>query len=368
MLKKELISRLKTNVYTHTLFKTTEARVDAIEMLQARGYYFAQNVLDDIDSEHDFNRYPVLAIQKISDDDNAQTEVDVEDVYCFALLSRDYDFTLDYVEMNNVDFMSNLSQIKIYTIYGEKYKESKMFEKVYVEVKNGFAINVDIQNAIDGFEYLGYEIYTFDKENLYARKYDHLFKKYVFIGSIDAMTYILNKAGKNFTHLDYPKSLAKYIERKIIKQTKKEFIDQFQIDNEPKFIKPVRTKLFDGVIFKDMAQMGYLRDVDDNEEIYVSDIIEILSEYRLFVHKGKVIYSANYSGDWSLNVKWTIAQLFASNYKDKPIAFCIDVAILENKRVEIMEISDFWAIAGYGLYCEDYASMLKDRYWEIIND
>jgi len=241
-------------------------------------------------------------------------------------------------------------------------------EKVYVQTKNGLAINVDIQNAIDGFEYLGYEIKQYTKEDLYAGKYDHLFSKYVFVGSIDCMLWIFKKAGKNFIDLDYPKEMFQLISRKIVVKTKKEFIDQFKIDNEPKFIKPVQTKVFDGIIFGAIHQESYLHDVNDNELLYVSDLINILSEYRIYVHNGQMIYSANYAGDFWKTPSYALTQMYLSSWENKPVAFAIDVALLSNYKTEIIEISDFWAIGGYGLYSEDYAEMLRDRYWEIIND
>jgi len=31
-------------------------------------------------------------------------------------------------------------------------------KKIYAQLKNGLPINIDVQNAIDGFEYLGYDV------------------------------------------------------------------------------------------------------------------------------------------------------------------------------------------------------------------
>ena len=33
--------------------------------------------------------------------------------------------------------------------------------KIFAQLKNGLPINVDVQNAIDGFEYLGYDVVGF---------------------------------------------------------------------------------------------------------------------------------------------------------------------------------------------------------------
>ena len=80
-------------------------------------------------------------------------------------------------------------------------------EKVYVHVKNGFPINEDVQKAIDGFEYLGYEAIPVTMEKMLAGDLDNLAKIYPVVGSIDFMTRLFNMLGKLPEPIDYPEEI-----------------------------------------------------------------------------------------------------------------------------------------------------------------
>ena len=54
-------------------------------------------------------------------------------------------------------------------------------------------------------------------------------------------------------------------------------------------------------------------------------------------------------------------------YKEQPISYTVDVAILKDGSMTVIEFNDFWAIGSYGLYCINYAQMLLDRYCEIVS-
>jgi len=233
-------------------------------------------------------------------------------------------------------------------------------KKMYYEEKNGRPINVDIQNAIDGAEYNNYEVIPFTFQDVLCGNYDREVQANLFVGSINTMSFIFSKIGFK-QNLDLPEELFPFISRKISIMKCSE-----AIKNKNIFIKPVKTKLFDGVVFSENGQKSYFRDYMD-EECYVSELIEIISEYRVFVSDSRIIYSANYSGDFMKNINYGYVKALVLNMKHKPISFTIDVALLKNGKSELIEINDFWSIGGYGLYCEDYFKMLKNRYFEILN-
>ena len=99
-----------------------------------------------------------------------------------------------------------------------------------------------------------------------------------------------------------------------------------------------------------------------------SEVIDILSEYRVFVNNAKIIHSSNYLGDFTKNIDYTYVENLISKIKYKPISFTLDVALLKDGTSELIEMNDFWSIGSYGLYCEDYFKMLNDRYFEILSN
>ncbi|MFW5847463.1 MAG: ATP-grasp domain-containing protein [bacterium] len=241
-------------------------------------------------------------------------------------------------------------------------------KKVYVEIKNGIPINVDIQNAIDGFEYLGYEPIGFTKEDVYVGKLNLIALHNPVVGSIDGMKAIFRDIKKMPDNIDFPSFLftGNFIDRDLTKMKLNDFIKKFKQNNEPKFIKPVLTKLFDGALISKLQHLNYLNNFD-NPLVWVSDPIHIISEYRIYVHNNHMVYSSNYNGDFKVIPDYDYIETLIKNYQDAPVAYTIDVGILNNGKTTVIEFNDFWAIGSYGLYCMNYAEMLNDRYTEIIN-
>lgn len=239
-------------------------------------------------------------------------------------------------------------------------------KKVYIELKNGLPVNVDIQNAIDGFIYLGYEPVGFTKEQIINRTFDYRAENNPFVGSIDTMTILFNNLGKYPEPIDFPESIIKtgLLNREITKMKLNDFIEDFKINKNPRFIKPLQTKLFDGTVIINETQLNYLN--FDNCDVFVSKPIDIISEHRIYIHNKKAIYSCNYSGDFRINPYFDYVDLLIENYQDQPVAYTIDIAILRDKSITVVEFNDFWSIGSYGLFSEDYAKMLLDRYNQII--
>jgi hypothetical protein len=244
-------------------------------------------------------------------------------------------------------------------------------KKVYVQIKNGFPINADIQSAVDGFEYLGFDAIGFRIEEILAGKFDNIAKLNPFVGSIDCMTALFKRINVYPIPIDFPKEIldSGLISRKIQILNIDDAIANFKRTLIPVFIKPVQTKLFDGILVEDIKYLNYFKGFEGTDVI-VSNKLDILSEYRVYIHNGKMVYSANYAGDFELIPNYDYVRQVIASYASAPIAYTVDVAVVKDKDYiynDIIEVNDFWAIGNYGLKCWDYAQMLLDRYFEIIN-
>lgn len=240
-------------------------------------------------------------------------------------------------------------------------------KKVYVQLKNGLPINVDIQNAIDGFEYLGYDIIGFTIEDIMSGKMDYKAKSNPFVGSIDGMTMLFKNINKYPIPIDFPNSIISsgLLNREIVTMKLNDFIDAFKRTQKSMFVKPVQTKMFDGILISKEEDLSFLR--LENCDVLVCEPIEILSEHRVYVHNKKAIYSCNYSGDFKLTPDFNYVDKLIESYKEQSCAYTIDVAILKDFSMTVIEFNDFWAIDSYGLYCINYVKMLLDRYCEIVS-
>lgn len=241
-------------------------------------------------------------------------------------------------------------------------------KKVFVQTKNGLAINADIQNAIDGFEYLGYDIKCITLENIFSGTMDYAAQNNPFVCSIDGMRKILFNIKKTPAPMDFPKEIveSELVGRVVLKMFLHEAMNKFETTGVPLFVKPVVTKIFDGILLTKKEDLNYFGLMSINPEVYISEKINIVSEHRVYVHHGKMVHCCCYDGDFKLSPDYTYIDKMISVYKSAPVAYTIDVAILDDGRNVLMEINDFWAIGSYGLKSWDYAQMLADRYNEII--
>lgn len=239
--------------------------------------------------------------------------------------------------------------------------------RVYYEVKNNLPINSDIQKAIDGFEFLGFDLFQFSKHELLMAqdKWFPYFSRNIFVASIDTTQLIFNILKKYPQDIDYPNFLFEQnlLSRKIDVST----VDLFKRDyaGEKCFVKPVKTKSFDGLPIHSKEHLKFLDSVPD-QCVYVSEHIDIISEWRCYVQNSKLIHTSNYSGDFKIAPDYRYVEKLIELYTDSPCCYTIDVCITKDGITDVVEFNDFWAIGSYGLNAEVYANMLKQRYLEIV--
>lgn len=79
----------------------------------------------------------------------------------------------------------------------------------------------------------------------------------------------------------------------------------------------------------------------------ISDLIDIESEWRAFVHGGRLVGLQNYSGEFDVFPDVNKIKAMIRAYKTQPIAYTLDVAITNNDTV-IIEVHDFFSCGLYG--------------------
>lgn len=220
--------------------------------------------------------------------------------------------------------------------------------------------SVDCSIAFHGFEDLNYEIVLSKQWLIFDKKNFEQFE--VCVGGVDICRFALNKMGiKNYDIPCYPLELMPYLYRNI-QIIKAKHLYKL---NEIKFIKPVRPKRFQAFLTNDDNKLMSIMDLDDNEEIYVSDIVNFESEWRVYVENNEIKLICNYNGDPTLfpNVK-TIREMIKS--WSGPCCYALDVGELCGK-TSLVEFNDFYSLGNYGLFPKNYVQMLTRRWKELKN-
>lgn len=99
----------------------------------------------------------------------------------------------------------------------------------------------------------------------------------------------------------------------------------------------------------------------------ISDLVNIESEYRAFVYKGKLVGLKNYVGDFTLFPHIGTIEAMIESFTNAPVAYTLDIGILEDKGTAIIEVHDFFSCGLYGWNdVRIYPQMLRDWYVEYL--
>lgn len=204
-----------------------------------------------------------------------------------------------------------------------------------------------------------YRLTTF--EEVQSGKFNLMIKNNLFIGSVEFMREVFSKIGK----YDIRVPMNSNREHKVI--TLGEAIDIAK-SGQKIFVKPFEIKLFTGMVLGEMGQFN-VGDVPNDTLVMSYDVFPspIRSEFRCYIHEGRVVDIKNYSGDlYCVPDKTYLEDIIKQNRDIFPVAYTIDIGVLESGENVVVEYNDMWAIGNYGIPNYDYFRLLNQRYFEIV--
>lgn len=199
-------------------------------------------------------------------------------------------------------------------------------------------------------------------EDLLSGRLDLCLRTDVMVGSVEFMMEVWRRLEVS---PDVPMNSTTPAEIKTMAQVR-----QAVADGHKMFAKPIKPKMYDmsGTVFSPEFPNQYSSVPDDAEVLtYPAFPHRIVSEWRCYVHNGRVEYAANYSGDIRVSLDWYAVDsaMRTAASCGFPCAYTADFAVLEDGSTEVVEFNDFWAIGNYGMDNHTYLRMLKERYVEI---
>ena len=233
--------------------------------------------------------------------------------------------------------------------------------KVYIQTdSNGDYYNVNAFIASVGFKSLGFEIFKYvDAKNVEENERDS-----IFVGGVGMVRKRLEILGINKgNEIEYPEELSEFLNRKVWKSTLNQIISDGQTGI---FIKPVETKLFQGKVinqFKDLIGLKYENEV----EIWCSEIINVVTEWRCFVRYEQLFDVRYYKGNWDSQLNLEIIRSAIKKYKNQPKSYCLDFGVDNNGKHYLIEVNDGHSLGTYGMGAISYAKFLSARWSELTN-
>jgi hypothetical protein len=224
--------------------------------------------------------------------------------------------------------------------------------------------NQNLSCAHEGFRNLGAETHLiYNQNDIYKIK--DFGKDVVMCGFIEDVCLALKTINvEKPKAIDYPESLKSFLKREIKETT----IGELKKLNNPYFIKPKQHKLFTGFVYDGSEKRKRLIvDQPDNTEIYFSEPINIVSEYRTFVLNNEIQDVKRYCGDWSVAPNKHFVDNIISSYEDCPVAYTADIGVLSNGENILIEVNDGFSFGSYGLNPIIYAKMLHARWNQMVS-
>ncbi|MGM0710309.1 ATP-grasp domain-containing protein [Brevibacillus parabrevis] len=235
--------------------------------------------------------------------------------------------------------------------------------RAYIQAnKNGEFYNVNAFIAFEGFTSLGWEIAKFRDIN--EVKEDN--PEDIVVGGIGNVRRRLEMLGieRNRGEIDYPDSLSHYFGRKIWTTTIQQLLENKQDWNV--FVKPKDiTKKFAGKVIKEYKDFIGLIEQDKDTNIWCSEIVDFVTEWRCFIRYGEILDVRQYKGAWDSKLDLDVIKSAVNDFVDAPASYGLDFGIDRDGNMKLVEVNDGHSLGTYGIAPVNYAKFLSARWSEL---
>jgi hypothetical protein len=106
----------------------------------------------------------------------------------------------------------------------------------------------------------------------------------------------------------------------------------------------------------------YVSDKLPADNLQISDVVEIESEWRGFVFRGKLVGLQNYGGDFTCFPNIEPIQSMIAAFNSAPVAYTLDVGVNGDGTFAI-EVHDFFSCGLYGFADKGILPMMFSQWW-----
>ncbi len=220
-----------------------------------------------------------------------------------------------------------------------------------------------------GFTALGYAPRRFVRRELSALP---LAPEIVVVGGVDCLHAAWEHIGVRVPeHFSAPAVLTPFLGRKSWRTTEAELAEAAQF---PVFVKPYTdNKAFNGQVVRSAEELAALLclcpglpAMDSEAPLLAQEPVNFVSEWRVFVLRGRAVGVANYRGDLLTFPASGIVRATLGAYTNAPTGYSADFGITDAGRTVLVEVNDGYALGFMGGMSETrYAELLLARWNEI---
>lgn len=237
-----------------------------------------------------------------------------------------------------------------------------MIPRVFVHFKDGVPASRNLYDCWNGFRMRGHPVEPFEDPELGDVT---LTREDIVAAGISVVHRALVKLGVDVpASITYPEALRPMMRRRVWNTT----LGRIRADEPfPVFIKPSEgTKVFNGLVVYSRSEMLRVTHVDDAVALWASETCHFLSEWRVYVLRGEILGVGHYNGDPLCFPDSARVRALLAAYRDAPVAFSLDVGVLDNRATDLVEVNDAYALGNYGIPSSLYAQMIEARWMQLV--
>ena len=252
--------------------------------------------------------------------------------------------------------------------------------KVWVRTKTIAGTDVEIPhnrnlaNAVYGFLELGAEVKPYhDLEDIINK----VTEQDIVLDYMDACESVLQRFGVKPDMPTYPDVLRAFFGRRIWTDTIQHIAQNEGLWSAGYFVKPIRRKAFAGRIVRGLGDLIGCAGRSGLTEVYVSEQIDILAEWRCFIRYDRILdvrpygsrASAGYDGYLYHYDPLVLQEMLTAfqTWENRPAAWAMDICLTRDGKTLLVECNDAYALGSYGLPEVLYARMISARWSQLLN-
>ena len=135
--------------------------------------------------------------------------------------------------------------------------------------------------------------------------------------------------------------------------------------NLPVFIKSVEDKAAPGIVINSWADLKEYEYLDPEFEIYCSECVHFISEWRCFLLYGQLIGIHFYYGDRNIECDREVINAAIKAFPNMPNGCALDFGVTDDGRTLLIEMNDGYSLGIYGLEPTLYVRLLTARWAEL---
>lgn len=242
-----------------------------------------------------------------------------------------------------------------------------MLERAFVRFRESIPDNPNTYAAADGFRQMGVEVVPFYGFGDLQQHQGSIGPTGIVCGNIGDVWEALKLVGLPKPRLfDYPEHLTPFMGRSLERAT----LAWVRGSTKRFFVKPaLHQKLFTGFVWEpdDFRCQINVAPYPDDTECWVSDVVDMVSEWRCYIKRDTLIGVKHYKGDWSKPPKPYTVDLAVSLGRGKmPDAYALDFGVTADGSTVLVEANDGFALGNYGLASVVYARFMEARWQQFF--